>query len=217
MPDHLGQEPLDCHGHQFGATETGHVRKDVGRVEPLAGDVEFELFRQSNRHVVEDLSGQFVLAKELLVTLDGARRHFNTGLQVQGILDVTAEDVSLGGLLGGPVEKVGHEDQAGHRIQFLGGGSQFPAEMLGQFTHGHQFEEDVSKDSLPARADYPLTGARYDTVEWVKEAALSRVDDVDHGGRNSFCRGCLSVEVRLAEVKGEMDIKSDLTITCAEN
>ena len=189
----------------------------MGRVEPLAGDVDFELFRQSNRHVVEDLSGQFVLAKELLVTLNGARRHFNAGLQVEGVLDVAAEDVSLGGLLGGPVEEVGQEDQAGHRVQFLGGGSQFPAEMLGQFAHGHQFEEDVSKDSLPARADDPLTGGRYDALEGVEEAVLSRVDDVDHGGRNSFRTGCLSVEVRLTKVKREMDINSDFTLTCAEN
>jgi hypothetical protein len=36
---------LDRHGHQLGATEAGHVRKDMGRVEPLAGDVEFQLER----------------------------------------------------------------------------------------------------------------------------------------------------------------------------
>ena len=113
-------------------------------------------------------------------------RDFDAGLQVEGVLDVAAEDVSLGGLVGGPVEEVGQEDQAGHRVQFLGGGAQFPAEMLGQFADGHQFEEDVSKDPLPARADDPLTGGGYDALEGVEEAILSGVDEWIIAGATPF-------------------------------
>ena len=40
------------------------------------------------------------------------------------------------------------------------GALQFVAEVLGQFANGHHFEEDVSKDSLPARANDPLAGGR---------------------------------------------------------
>ena len=182
----LGQEPLDRHSHQLGATETGHVTEDMGRVEPLAGDVQFQLLSQPDRHVVEDLSSQFVLAKEFLIAFDGACRDRDAGFQVEGVLDVAAEDVSFGGLLGGPAEEVGQEDQASHRVQFLGGGSQLPTEMFGQFAHRHHFEEDVSKDTLPARADDPLTGGRDHALEGVEETVLSWVDDVDHSGRNSF-------------------------------
>jgi hypothetical protein len=145
---------------QAGSSETAR-----GRIEPLAGDVEFELFRQPDRHVVKYLSGEFVNAKVFLVTLNGARRHFNAGLQVEGVLDVATEDVSLGGLLGGPTEEVGQEDQAGHRVQFLGGDPQFPAEMLSQFAHRHQLEEEVSNDSLGWRALSRRRSAR--TLRWV--------------------------------------------------
>ena len=74
----LGQEPLDRHGHQLGATEAGHVTEDMGRVEPLPGDVEFERLSQPGGHVVEDLGGQVVVAKEFLVASDGARRDGGT-------------------------------------------------------------------------------------------------------------------------------------------
>ena len=65
--------------------------------------------------------------------------------------------------------------------------------LLGQFADGHHFEEDVSKDSLPTRADDPLTGGGYDALEGVEEAILSRVDHVDHNGRNSCFRIWLSI------------------------
>ena len=92
-----------------------------------------------------------------------------------------------------------------------------PTEMLGQFADGHDFEEDMSKDPLPAVGDDPLTGGGDDALEGVEEAVLSGVDDVDHGGRNSFLRIWLSIELRPAKVKRKMDINSDFSLTCAEN
>ena len=97
------------------------------------------------------------------------------------------------------------------------GAPRFATEMLGEFADGHHFEEDVSKDPLPARADDPLTGRGYDALKGVEEAVLSGVDGVDHGGRNSFYTGCLSVEARLAKVKREMDIRYYFIYTCGEN
>ena len=191
-PD-LGEEPLDRHGHQLGATEAGHMRKDVGRVKPLAGDVEFQLLGQPGGHVLEDRDGQFVIAKHLLIAFDATSRDCDAGLEVEGVLDVAPEDVNLDGLLGGPAEEVGQEDQAGHRVQFLGGGAQFPTEILGQFANGHHFQEGMPKDPLPTLGDDPLTGRGYDALEGVEEAILSGVDHVDHNGRNSCFRIWLSL------------------------
>ena len=67
------------------------------------------------------------------------------------------------------------------------------AEVLGQFAHRHDFEEDVSKDSLPTRTDDPLAGGRNHALEGVEEAVLSRVIRMDHGGRNSLFRDRLSI------------------------
>ena len=73
MPLDLGQEPLDRHGHELGAAEAGHVTEDMGRVEPLAGDVEFEGVDKSGGDVVEDQGGEVVVAEELLIAFEGAR------------------------------------------------------------------------------------------------------------------------------------------------
>ena len=100
-PD-LGEEPLDRHGHRVRATEAGHMRKDVGRVKPLAGDVEFQLLGQPSGHVLEDRDGQFVIAKHLLIAFDATSGACDAGLQVEGVLDVAPEDVNLDGLLGSP-------------------------------------------------------------------------------------------------------------------
>src|SRR5271157_1719745 len=137
--------------------------------------------------------GQFVLAKHLLIAFDGARRDCDAGLEVEGVLDVAPEDVSLDGLLGSPAEEVGQENQAGHRVQFLGGGAQFPTEILGQFANGHHFQEGMPKDPLPTLGDDPLSGRGYDALEGVEEAILSGVDRVDHNGRNSCFRIWLSL------------------------
>jgi hypothetical protein len=132
-------------------------------------------------------------------------------------LNVAPEDVSVHGLFGGPAEEVGQEDQAGHRVEFLGGGAQFPTEILGQFANGHHFQEGMSKDSLPTLGDDPLTGRGYDALEGVEEAILSGIDHVNHNGRNSCFRIWLSLQLHPTKVKRKMDINSYFPLTCAEN
>ena len=87
--------------------------------------------------------------------------------------------------------------------------------MLSQLVDGHGFEDDVSKDALPSRADDPLADGWDHSVEGVKEAVLSGIDGVDHSGRNSFTRIWLSIESP-ENVKGNMVIKLDFSWTCAE-
>jgi hypothetical protein len=60
--------------------------------------------------------------------------------------------------------------------------------MVGEFGDGHEFQEDVSEDALPARGDDPLADGRDDPLERVEEVVLSGVDGVDHGRRNSLFR-----------------------------
>src|SRR5208337_5526574 len=104
-------------------------------------------------------------------------------------------DVSLDGLLGGPAEEVGQEDQAGHRVQFLGGVAQLPTEIVGQFANGHHFQDGMPKDPLPTLGDDPLAGRGYDALEGVEEAILSGVDRVVHNGPNSYFRIWLSLQL----------------------
>jgi hypothetical protein len=67
----------------------------------------------------------------------------------------------------------------------------------------------MSKDPLPARADDALTGRGYNTFKRVEKALLSRINDVDHGRRNSFYTGWLNVKARLRKIKRKMNINSD--------
>jgi hypothetical protein len=112
----------------------------------------------------------------------------DAGLGVEGVLDVGAEDIRLGGLLGGPAKEVGQEDQAGHGVELLGGPAPVRAEMVSQFVDGHEFEEDMSKDALPAVGDDALARGGDNAVEGVGGAGLSGVDGVNHNGRNSWVR-----------------------------
>ncbi len=66
--------------------------------------------------------------------------------------------------------------------------------MDAELGDGHDFEEDVAKDPLPAVGDDPPSDRRDDAVEGVEEAVLSGIDGVDHVGRNSFFRLWLSIE-----------------------
>lgn len=217
VPLELGQEPLDRHGQELGAAETGHMAEDMGRVEPLAGDVEIECPDEPVGDVLEDAGGEVVVAEELLIAFDGACGDRGAGFAVECVLDVGAEDVGFGGLLGGPSEEVGEEDEPGHGIEFLGGRAQGVAEVLSEFADGHHFEQDVAEDALPAVADDLPPGRRYDPVKGVEEAVLSRVDGVDHGGRNSFSKIRLSIEWRPGESRGKLAIKSDYSTSCDEN
>ena len=65
--------------------------------------------------------GEVVLSEQLLVAFDGARGDRGAGLEVQGVLDIGAQDVGFGGLLGGPAEEVGEEDERGQGVELLGG------------------------------------------------------------------------------------------------
>jgi hypothetical protein len=58
--------------------------------------------------------------------------------------------------------------------------------MLGQLVDGHQFEQDVSKDALPAVGDDTSSRRGNDALEGVEEEFLSGIDVVDQNGRNFF-------------------------------
>ena len=60
--------------------------------------------------------------------------------------------------------------------------------MLGELGDGHEFEEDVAKDALPAVGDDPPPDGGDDPVEGVEEAVLSGIDGRDHGERNSLSK-----------------------------
>jgi len=96
------------------------------------------------------------------------------------------EDVGFDGLLRVPVEEVGEEDEAGHGKEFFGGSAAGVAEVFRQIADGHDFEDGVSKEPLPAVFDDLPACRRDDPLEGVEEAVLSGVNDVDHGRRNSF-------------------------------
>ena len=182
----LGQEPLDGHGHELGSAEGGHMAEDVCRVEPLSGDVEVERFDESRGDVVEDACGEVVVAKELLIAFEGARRESSAWLEVQCILDVGSKYVGFDGFLCVPVEEVGEEDEACHGKEFFGGSAEGVAEMLSEFADRHDLEDGMSKEALPTVADDFATCRWNNALKGVKEAILSGVDGMDHGGRNSL-------------------------------
>ena len=60
------------------------------------------------------------------------------------------------------------------------------AEVFAEFADGHQFEQDVPEDALPSFLNEFATSQRDDPFKRVEEAVLSGVDDINHGGCNSF-------------------------------
>jgi hypothetical protein len=115
------------------------------------------------------------------------------------------------------VEKVGEKDQAGHGIEFFGGSAQGVAEVGAEFGDGHHFEQDVAEDALPSFLDDLPAGRRDNTIKGVEEAVLSRIDGVNHGGRNSFYEIWLSIEWRPGESRGKTSVISYYSTSCAEN
>ncbi len=65
--------------------------------------------------------------------------------------------------------------------------------MLAQFTDGHQFEQDMSEDALPAFRNQLPPNGREDALEGVKEPLLSGVDGVNQIRRNSFRSDRISI------------------------
>ena len=104
--------------------------------------------------------------------------------------------------------EVGKEDQAGHRVEFLGRGSQGGVEMLGQFGDGEELENDVSKHALPTLGEDSDGDRGEQPLEGVEEAFLSRIDDVTHAGRNSFYGLGFSIKLRPWHVERKMIINS---------
>ncbi|MGC8643882.1 MAG: hypothetical protein ACP5XB_28810 [Isosphaeraceae bacterium] len=153
VPLDLRQEPLDGHRHELGSAEGGHVAEDMGRVEPLSADIKVEDVDEFLGDLVEDAGREVVVAEELLIAFQGACGERDAGFEVQGILNVGSEDVGFDGLLSGPVEEVGQEDEAGHGIEFFGGSAEGFTEVLGEVIDGHDLEDGMSKNPLPAVAD----------------------------------------------------------------
>ena len=68
--------------------------------------------------------------------------------------------------------------------------------MSSEFDDGHDLKEDVAKEALPSVGDDPPPQRWDDAVEGVEETILSGIDGMDHGGRNSLSKRCLSIECR---------------------
>ena len=183
--------------------KVAHVAEDVRGVESLAGDVEFEVFGEFGGDFVEDDRGEFIVSKESLIAFEGAGGESRAWFGVEGILDVGAKDVGFDGLVGVPAVEVGEEDESRHGIEFFGGRACGVAEVFGEVSDGHEFEEDLSEDALPAGFDDFPTGGWDDAVEGVEESVLSRVDEVDHGGRNSLDYRRLSISCPAVESRGK--------------
>jgi hypothetical protein len=77
-------------------------------------------------------------------------------------------------------------DQSGHPVKSLGGGPQFPTEILGQLASGHRLKDRTRKYPLPALGEDPLAAKGNDALERVKETILSGVDHTDFSGRYSW-------------------------------
>lgn len=122
---------------------------DVRGIEPLAGNVDFQMLGKGAGDCFENVGGQVFVAEDLLIAFKRSEADIVAGIDIQGIFDVDSELKVFDGLEVGPVEEVGEEDKAGHGIELLGGGSGVPAEFFGQLFDGHFFEEDVSEEALP--------------------------------------------------------------------
>ena len=68
--------------------------------------------------------------------------------------------------------------------------------MLSEFADRHDLEDGMSKEALPTIADDFATCRWNNALKGVKEAVLSRVDGMNHGGRNSLSGNYLSIEWR---------------------
>ncbi len=147
----LREKSFDRHAHHPRAAELGHVALDMGGIEPLLGDAQIELFDQGGRDVFHDPPSQAVFDHQLLVSLDGSRRHaLIFGTEIQGVLDIDAEHVGAGGFLGGPIHELHEEDQPTHGVEFLSGLADGRIEV---FLHGvdrHQLQDGLAKQMLPS-------------------------------------------------------------------
>ena len=117
VPFELDQEPSNGRGHETDAAKLRHVRFDVGGIEPLFGDVQIQQLDEFRGHVVHDLLGQFIVAKQRDVSLEStAAKALILGLEVERVLKVDVEHVGVSRFLVSPVAELHDEEQAGHRI-----------------------------------------------------------------------------------------------------
>ena len=154
---------------------------DVGRIEPLLADVEFQKFDQPIGDVLHDLARAFVVQKERAITFEGAIAHLiDAGFEVEGELNVGAEEIGFDRIGDGPVLKLLQEEQARDGIQFLGGSSEGGMEVSAQLPRRHEFEEGGAKDALPAVVNLLESERGNHAFEGIKEASLLRIDGVAH-------------------------------------
>ena len=66
--------------------------------------------------------------------------------------------------------------------------------MLSELGDGHELEENVAQEALPAVGEDPPPDGRDDTVEGIEQAVLSGIDGVKQGGCNSLSKLWLSIE-----------------------
>ena len=78
---------------------------------------------------------------------------------------------------------------------------------LARSRDGHDFENGMSKDALPAVGDDLNAGWGYDSVEGVEEAVLSGVDENGSWRAQLLIQDLVKYKAKAREVKGEMVIK----------
>ena len=110
----------------------------------------------------------------------------DAGFEIEGELDIGAKQIGLDGLGVGPVEGLLEEEQAGDRVEFLGGPAEGGVIMLTERLDGHRVQDRGAKDSGPAGLE-PLAGERREDVrEGVEEGDLSGIDGMAHAMSNSM-------------------------------
>src|SRR5208282_3800892 len=130
---------------------------------------------------VHHLTGAVVFDEQLAIALEGAFAHFTGArFEIESKLHIGAEEIGLDGLGDGPVLELLQEEQAGDGIEFLGGSAHDGVEVFGEAADGHQLEQGLAKDALPAGVN-PLAAERgNDAVVGVKQATLLWINTVAH-------------------------------------
>ena len=183
----LCQKALDDHGHHVRASEGCHVAKHVRRIQPLLANVQLQQLDQAQGDAFHDLAGQFIFQENPAVTFESTFAHLvATGFQIQGELDIRAEQVGFDRRGIGPALKLLAEDQAGHGIELFGRPTYPGVEMLADLFGRHQLQHGGTKNSLPAIVKTLPSHRGNDAIENVKQASLSRINSMAHVILNSM-------------------------------
>ena len=103
------------------------------------------------------------------------------------------EHVRLGRFFCAPVLELHDEDQPTHGVEFFGRLAEHRIEVPFDRVDRHQPQDGLAKDMMPAAEQLLVGQRRQDVLIDVKEPILSRVVEVLHGRRNSFCGNALSI------------------------